>query len=65
MLLMSSRFMTCNVLPLHRPQAELLVADADTTLTVSGNGDVLEPHDGVMGECVYERGGWGARMLHA
>lgn len=30
------------------PQAELLVADATTTLTVSGNGDVLEPHDGVM-----------------
>lgn len=29
-------------------QAELLVADASTTLTVSGNGDVLEPHDGVM-----------------
>jgi hypothetical protein len=30
-------------------QAELLVADAGTTLTVSGNGDVLEPSDGVMG----------------
>jgi len=30
-------------------QAELLVVDAATTLTVSGNGDVLEPHDGVMG----------------
>ncbi|KAG2492216.1 hypothetical protein HYH03_009461 [Edaphochlamys debaryana] len=29
-------------------QAELLVADASTTLTISGNGDVLEPHDGVM-----------------
>jgi ATP-dependent HslUV protease subunit HslV len=29
-------------------QAELLVADATTTLTVAGNGDVLEPHDGVM-----------------
>eukprot|EP00195_Chlamydomonas_chlamydogama_P008926 CAMPEP_0202901474 /NCGR_PEP_ID=MMETSP1392-20130828/14273_1 /ASSEMBLY_ACC=CAM_ASM_000868 /TAXON_ID=225041 /ORGANISM="Chlamydomonas chlamydogama, Strain SAG 11-48b" /LENGTH=256 /DNA_ID=CAMNT_0049588035 /DNA_START=50 /DNA_END=820 /DNA_ORIENTATION=- len=29
-------------------QAELLVADESTTLTVSGNGDVLEPHDGVM-----------------
>ncbi len=24
------------------------MADATTTLTVSGNGDVLEPHDGVM-----------------
>jgi ATP-dependent protease HslVU (ClpYQ) peptidase subunit len=24
------------------------VADSTTTLTVSGNGDVLEPHDGVM-----------------
>lgn len=31
-------------------QAELLVADANTTLTVSGNGDVLEPQDGLMGE---------------
>ncbi|EFJ46872.1 hypothetical protein VOLCADRAFT_92617 [Volvox carteri f. nagariensis] len=31
-------------------QAELLVADASTTLTISGNGDVLEPHDGVMGK---------------
>lgn len=29
-------------------QAELLVADQSTTLTISGNGDVLEPHDGVM-----------------
>jgi len=29
-------------------QAELLVADANTTLTVAGNGDVLEPQDGVM-----------------
>lgn len=32
-------------------EAQLLVADAATTLTVSGNGDVLEPPDGVMGEC--------------
>jgi ATP-dependent HslUV protease subunit HslV len=29
-------------------QAELLVADDKTTLTISGNGDVLEPQDGVM-----------------
>ena len=29
-------------------QAEILGADGTTTLTVSGNGDVLEPHDGVM-----------------
>eukprot|EP00798_Chlamydomonas_sp_ICE-L_P010835 gene10835-16922_t len=29
-------------------QAELLVADETTTLTVSGNGDVLEPLGGVM-----------------
>ena len=29
-------------------QAELLVADDKTTLTVSGNGDVLEPQGGVM-----------------
>ncbi|KAG1677142.1 hypothetical protein FOA52_000948 [Chlamydomonas sp. UWO 241] len=33
---------------LRHLQAELLVADATTTLTVAGNGDVLEPHDGVM-----------------
>lgn len=31
-------------------QAELLVADAATTLCVSGNGDVLEAHDSAMGE---------------
>ncbi|GFH31074.1 ATP-dependent protease peptidase subunit [Haematococcus lacustris] len=30
-------------------EAQLLVADASITLTVSGNGDVLEPQDGVMG----------------
>lgn len=30
-------------------EAQLIVADATTTLMVVGNGDVLEPHDGVMG----------------
>lgn len=29
-------------------QAELLVADKSTVLNISGNGDVVEPHDGVM-----------------
>ena len=29
-------------------QAELLVADGTTTLTVSGNGDVLEPLGDIM-----------------
>lgn len=31
-------------------QAVLVVADADTSLTITGNGDVLEPYDGVIGE---------------
>lgn len=26
----------------------MLVADKETTLMISGNGDVVEPHDGVM-----------------
>lgn len=29
-------------------QAEILVADKTTVLNITGNGDVLEPHDGVM-----------------
>lgn len=33
---------------LKQLQAQLLVADTSTTLMVVGNGDVLEPHDGVM-----------------
>lgn len=33
---------------LRNLQAQLLVADATTTMLVQGNGDVLEPHDGVM-----------------
>lgn len=32
---------------LRRLEAMLLVADADTLLVVSGNGDLLEPDDGV------------------
>ena len=31
-------------------QAVLVVADADTSLTITGNGDVLEPYDGIIGE---------------
>jgi ATP-dependent protease HslVU (ClpYQ) peptidase subunit len=42
-------------------EAQLLVADAQTTLTVSGNGDVLEPQDGVMGEEVL----WYTTGVHA
>ena len=33
---------------LRRLEALLIVADADTTLMVSGNGDVMEPEKGVM-----------------
>ena len=33
---------------LRRLEALLLVADAESTLLVSGNGDVLEPDDGVI-----------------
>jgi ATP-dependent HslUV protease subunit HslV len=33
---------------LRRLEAMLAVADADTSLVISGNGDVLEPEDGLM-----------------
>ena len=33
---------------LRRLEALLIVADADTTLMISGNGDVMEPEKGVM-----------------
>ncbi|CAI7924196.1 unnamed protein product [Closterium sp. NIES-53] len=33
-------------------QAMLVVADAKVSLTITGNGDVLEPHDGIIGESV-------------
>ena len=32
-------------------QAVMVVADAKQSLTITGNGDVLEPHDGVIGMC--------------
>ena len=32
---------------LRRLEAMLLVADADSTLVITGNGDVLEPEDGI------------------
>jgi len=35
---------------LRNLEALLLVADARTTLWLSGNGDVIEAPDGVMGE---------------
>jgi ATP-dependent protease HslVU (ClpYQ) peptidase subunit len=28
----------------------MVVADADISLSITGNGDVLEPHDGLIGE---------------
>jgi ATP-dependent HslUV protease subunit HslV len=34
---------------LRRLEAMMAVADADVSLVVSGNGDVLEPEDGVIG----------------
>ena len=27
----------------------MVVADAKQSLTITGNGDVLEPHDGIIG----------------
>ena len=27
----------------------MIVADADTVLEITGQGDVLEPHDGILG----------------
>ena len=39
---------------LRRLDALLIVADADTSLIVSGNGDVVEPDDGV---CAIGSGG--------
>ena len=32
---------------LRRLEAMLLVADKETTLIITGNGDVLEPNDGI------------------
>ncbi|KAH7429541.1 hypothetical protein KP509_09G055100 [Ceratopteris richardii] len=34
---------------LRRLDAVMVVADSDISLTITGNGDVLEPHDGVVG----------------
>jgi len=31
-------------------QAVMIVADGKQSLQITGNGDVLEPHDGVIGE---------------
>ena len=33
---------------LRRLDALMLVADKDVSLTVTGNGDVIEPHDGII-----------------
>lgn len=48
----------------HSLQAALIVADKDQLLQISGNGDVLEPHDGIICEqmggdsCGRLREGW-------
>jgi ATP-dependent HslUV protease subunit HslV len=34
---------------LRRLDAVMVVADAEVSLTITGNGDVLEPYDGVIG----------------
>ena len=50
---------------LRRLEAMMLVADASVTLVLSGNGDVLEPEDGVM--AIGSGGGFAlaaARALH-
>ena len=50
---------------LRRLEAMMLVADASITLVLSGNGDVLEPEDGVM--AIGSGGGFAlaaARALH-
>ena len=36
---------------LLRVQAVMIVADATDSLQITGNGDVLSPHDGIIGEC--------------
>ena len=42
-------------------QATMVVADAKESLTITGNGDVVEPHDGVVGEHLCS-GGRTARL---
>ena len=44
---------------LRRLEAMLLVADKDTTLIITGNGDVLEPNDGIgaIGSAAYAQSG--------
>ena len=32
----------------------MVVADAKQSLTITGNGDVLEPHDGIIGTCKHD-----------
>ena len=33
----------------------MVVGDADISLTITGNGDVLEPHDGLIGKHIVSR----------
>ena len=44
-------------------QAVLVVADADTSLTITGNGDVLEPYDGVIGERERKASSYGCPLV--
>lgn len=36
-------------------QAVMIVADSKHSLQITGNGDVLEPHDGIIGEVLPQR----------
>ena len=35
----------------------MVVADAKQSLTITGNGDVLEPHDGIIGKKFWQHFG--------
>lgn len=44
-----SAFLSRRLMHLRCLQAVMIVADAKESLTITGNGDVVEPHDGVIG----------------
>lgn len=48
---------------LHPAQARMIVADAEVTLEISGDGEVLEPHDGVL--AIGSGGGFAAAASRA
>ena len=45
----NSSFALIIKMPAAMCQATMIVADAKESLTITGNGDVVEPHDGVIG----------------